>query len=71
MLLGDVSRSLGLFPFLTCVNSLRIVTLKHLLDALDRAVPLADQIFIGGDGAVPARASDGRRNMAIVLKTPQ
>ena len=46
IMVASVSRNPSLFPSPIYVSDLGVVTFEHLLDALDRAVQLTDQIFI-------------------------
>src|ERR1700732_566555 len=44
-----------------------VVTFEHLLDALDRAVQLADQIFIGSGEQSGKKAANLLSNLSILL----
>ena len=44
-----------------------VVTFEHLLDALDRAVQLADQIFIGSGQQIGKKLPNLRPNLSIFL----
>jgi hypothetical protein len=69
MLLASVSRNPWLFPFPIYVSDLGIVTFEHLLDALDRAVQLADQIFIGSGEQSGKESANLLSNLSILLAT--
>ena len=66
---ASVSRNLWLFPFLTQVSSQGVVTFEHLLDALDRAVQLADQVFIGSGEQSGKKSANLLSNLSILLAT--
>src|ERR1700736_4287704 len=44
-----------------------VVTFEHLLDALDRAVQLADQIFIGSGEQSGKKSANLLSNLSILL----
>jgi hypothetical protein len=51
------------------MGGLGVVTFEHLLDALDRAVQLADQIFIGSGEQFGKKSTDLLPNLSIFLAT--
>jgi hypothetical protein len=66
-MLASVSRSLLLFPFPIWASGLGVVTFEHLLDALDRALQLADQIFIGSGEQIGKKPANLLSNLGILL----
>jgi hypothetical protein len=44
--------------------------LEHLLDTLDRAVQLADQVFIGSGEQIGKKSANLRPNFSIFRKRP-
>ena len=69
MLLAIVSCNLWLFPFPTEVSGFGVVAFQHLLDALDRAVQLPDQILIGSGEQIGKKLANLRTNLGIFLAT--
>jgi hypothetical protein len=67
MLLPSVSRNLWPFPFPTWMSRLGVVTFEHLLDALDRALQLTDQIFVGSGEQIGKKPANLLSNLSILL----
>jgi hypothetical protein len=69
IMVASVSRNPSLFPSPIYVSDLGVVTFEHLLDALDRAVQLADQIFIGSGEQIGKKSVNLLSNLSILLAT--
>jgi hypothetical protein len=69
IMVASVSRNPSLFPSPIYVSDLGVVTFEHLLDALDRAVQLTDQIFIGSGEQIGKKSVNLLSNLSILLAT--
>src|ERR1700730_1177487 len=69
MLLARVSCNLWLFRFPISMSGLWFVALAQFLDALDRALQLENQIFIGNGDQISKEAANLRPDLSIFLAT--
>src|SRR6266852_5964253 len=69
MLLARVSRNLWFFGFPTSVSGFWVIAFEQLLDALDRALQLVDQIFIGNGKQFGKDSANLRPDLGIFLAT--
>jgi len=66
---GSCSRNLWLFRFVSSVNGVRVVAFEQLLDSLDRALQVVDQVFIANGEQIGKESADLRPDFSIFLAT--
>ena len=66
---GSCSRNLWPFRFSGSVNDLRVVAFEQLLDSLDRALQVVDQVLITNGEQIGKESADLCPDLSIFLAT--
>lgn len=66
---GSCSRNPWPFRFVSSMNGVRVVAFEQLLDSLDRALQVVDQVFIANGEQIGKESADLRPDFSIFLAT--